>query len=264
MKHLRMTNFILLTCFFTYFLKAEKNKNYVVKKFKFSKIKGLNFESQNGHIKIEKDEFEASVTAKRVLGDENCRIEVSEDSGILNIRSRREDSWFSFFSSKQCHTEFVILLPFHVHVKLKNGSGDLLMIGMEGNIDVSIDSGDIHIEKIKSKDLRVKTRTGKIFVSGEFSNYNLKSRTGNIELVYHNEPREGKANIQTETGYISLDMPKESKFKVNFKSGVGKLSSEFKNHKESNYVIFLETGVGHAKIKKHKTSNWDLEPSLVL
>lgn len=223
----------------------------VVKTFQTSQVKRLNLKNGSGDtIVVGRNLSEVKVNVERTKWNDKCKLQIGESSGSLNVEVHQESSNFSLFSSNECRANISITMPAVSDISIKSGSGDVSLADLTGSFDVKVGSGNLKVEKSNATKLYAHSGSGDIKVSGELSDVDVKVGSGDINLTYQKSPTAGSAVIKSGIGDATLHLPKESRIKVDFKAGSGRLSNELDNLQSAKYSISMKAGSGNLNVKK--------------
>lgn len=223
----------------------------VVKNFKSDQIKKLNLKNTSGDSLIVGSQMsEASVNVERVKWNDNCKLDINENSGTLSVVIRPESRVTWFFSSQECRGNIKITLPFTTDIEAESGSGDVSIADLIGIFDVTIGSGDLTFEKAQITKLIAHLGSGDLKVNGDIKDADIKIGSGDILLNYLKAPISGHMAIESGSGDATLTMPKESKLNISFMAGSGRLSNELGNLQSAPYSISMKAGSGDLNVKK--------------
>lgn len=223
----------------------------VIKTFKADQIKNLKLNNGSGDVIIEgKNSSEAKVEAKKIKWNEKCELEINQVGDVIDVAVTQKSSASSFFSSNDCQVNFQIVLPSRVNLTTTSGSGNLDIFGVIGNMGVVLGSGDLKMEKIESESLQAQSGSGDLKIDGIINTADIKVGSGDVDLTYRKIPTTGSVTIKSGSGNATLRMPVESRIKVDFKAGSGKLTSELDQLQAAPYSISMSAGSGDLRIKK--------------
>ncbi len=270
------------------FITINSNAEVTVEKSEFSSegLEQLAIKNMSGNVKISTIENgNAIVTAKKIKFNKNCEMKVLKEANQLKIEVEQK-GWFNF---SDCKVDFDIAIPAQMALKLKSGSGDLSVNGVEGDIEFDLGSGDIELVSTSDNvngntgsgqvklsgqigNSKVKTGSGDIEISGLENNANLRTGSGDIDLKFNKAPETGMIDVKTGSGDIDMIfaqkptlanidimtgsgdakivLPEGTKLFTNYKSGSGKLYNEFGEDPQAQVKLSMKAGSGDLKIKK--------------
>ncbi len=118
-------------------------------------------------------------------------------SGDL-LRIVRPDS----SSSGTARINYTIEVPGKTEVRLRNTSGDVVIQGVEGPLNLDTSSGDVQISNIRQR-VDIGVGSGDVTVRGIQADLTASARSGDIEL----NSVSGDIRVETSSGDIRIDRP---------------------------------------------------------
>ncbi len=222
----------------------------LTKNFKADQIKSLKLKNGHGYVTVEgKASPEAKIEAIKIKWSESCALEIRQDGGVVDV-SVTKKSVSSSLLSNDCQINFNIVVPPKIDLVAENGSGKVNISNINGDVEVVLGSGDLTMQKIDSGKIKSQTGSGSLSVDGVIRNADIQVGSGDINLVYRKVPTAGTATINSGSGNTNISLPKESKIKVDFTSGSGKLTCEVDQLQTAPYSISVDAGSGDLRIKK--------------
>lgn len=150
-------------------------------------------------------------------------------------------------------TDLEVSVPSGVNVYVKSGTGRVTAENMQINLNVDGSVGTIDLKEINGN-IEVVSNTGRIKVSEPGGDLLAKNNTGSIE-VSSERPLSGKYDLESNTGMVSLLLPKRSDLIINAESRTGRVSVEGLSNKTDKtgpgdeFSCQLGTGKGQANIR---------------
>ncbi len=113
--------------------------------------------------------------------------------GVLHLRARCD---LGFIGT--CETNYRVEVPPGVSVHTRSIAGDVLITGVEGDIDVRTTSGDIEMSGLRSRKTRAKSTAGEVTIGVRRVPDRLQARTtaGDVKLVVP----AGTYSVEVDTG----------------------------------------------------------------
>jgi hypothetical protein len=197
-------------------------------------------------------------------GDDCIFTEELRD-GTLYLNAHAEKNMFGM--RKSCSAGFAV----HVNpesIQARSGSGDVSLGGPYKKADVRTGSGSIKISGAgKNAQLTLRTGSGEIHGIGGASidaatgsgdirlsglTGTVKARTGSgaVSLDWTSVPAIGDIDVRTGSGDLTANLPASARLMIDFKSGSGRLSSEFGGDAQAPLHLTFRSGSGGAEIKK--------------
>ncbi|MBX3016343.1 MAG: DUF4097 family beta strand repeat protein [Bdellovibrionaceae bacterium] len=220
------------------------------KEFDGNGLQNLKIKNSSGDVRITlSTDQKAIVIADKVKFDKDCKLEMKRFGDDLLI-SVEGDSWIgSWFGGKDCKVNFEIKVPSKIAASIKNGSGDVELIGTQGAVDISVGSGNVAINA-DSKDVNVKTGSGSVQAKGLSGNAFVKTGSGDITLAYAVAPTKAEVDVKTGSGDATLTVPAATKLLSDFKAGSGRLVNEVGDTANADFKVSMRAGSGDLTIKK--------------
>src|SRR4051812_40817132 len=97
------------------------------------------------------------------------------------------------FTFTECSVDYVINVPAGVAVTAQRDGGNLDLVGMRGDVDVSINGGDVHVGLLSAPDLiRARANGGRIAIAvpddGQGYHVNAKANGGSTRVDIRTDP----------------------------------------------------------------------------
>lgn len=188
--------------------------------------------------------------------------ETWDDGGVaISGASCQGVSW-------RCGVDYIVRVPDNVAVELRGGSGDVVLGGSLGTIDVEVGSGDIEADGLSSADVRLQTgsgdvdlgldsRAGKVDVrtgSGDLdlsldsdtAGVVLRAGSGDIDVELPSAP--DSLDIETGSGDVSVDAPDADQFRLDVDTGSGDQNVDVPSSPTADQLIKVRTGSGDVEI----------------
>jgi DUF4097 and DUF4098 domain-containing protein YvlB len=216
------------------------------KDFAASAIRTLEVQNGNGDVKIiSTSSNKASVTVTKIEFVEACRLIVELNGKTLVTKVDRPDS----IPGKRCKVNFAISVPANTTLDLATGSGDIDLVGMNGELTFRTGSGDIQ-GKAELTKITGRTGSGDVELSGLVGPAEIHSGSGDIKLTYKTIPARGGLELMTASGSSEIILPREAKISTLFLAGSGTLQNELGESPKASFRIIGRSGSGDMKIKK--------------
>ncbi len=127
-------------------------------------------------------------------------------------------------------------------LKFENVSGDveLKALKCEEKITVNTVSGDISLNNVLTNTLDVESVSGNIVVYGNLAKLNLDTVSGNAKLILGSLPK--TIYGETVSGDITIKIPDNEGFRVNFDTVSGDLSTTFEARISKKEIVYKNGG----------------------
>ncbi|MDV3220375.1 DUF4097 family beta strand repeat-containing protein [Intrasporangium sp.] len=134
-------------------------------------------------------------------------------------------------------------------VDLTTGSGDVTLEGELGPVDVETGSGDVDADVVASTALRVQTGSGdqELQLGSDASDVTLRAGSGDIDV----ELRSGldRLDVETGSGEVSIDAPDVEPFRIEVDTGSGDEDVDLASDADADQLIRVQTGSGDVDIE---------------
>jgi DUF4097 and DUF4098 domain-containing protein YvlB len=100
------------------------------------------------------------------------------------------------------HSGDVSVVDTGMSTRVASQSGDVHIKGVEGMIEVNLNTGDVTLEDAKSCDVAIENRTGDVTLRRVDGNVNVRSATGDLRVLSFGG---GTASLESVSGDISVD-----------------------------------------------------------
>ncbi len=215
--------------------------------------------------------------AKRLLENVEVRMEQDGDEVLLKPHLYEQDrGWADLFRGGRVAVDFEIVVPQELRFEAHTVSGDLVLTGTRGPIDVQTVSGDVRLSDVQGP-MRLKTVSGDATLAGYAGQLVANSVSGDLALT---NVRLHGSEIVTVSGDVridgELDKAREHKMKtisgdvdlhltggsydIRFKSMSGDLDSEMDGEilREGRRDKHIVIGAGETQVSV-KTMSGDLQ-----
>jgi hypothetical protein len=219
----------------------------VSKEFDADILQAVSVINTSGNVEISLSTSDkATVTARKIRFPEGCQLVIEQSGGKLLVETVEPGGW-----GKSCRVDFDIRVREAVSLSIKNGSGDLEVEGIQGEVEFKLGSGDVKVAATVT-DLDGTSGSGDIKVSGLTGNVNLKTGSGDIVLSYPSHPPRGKLKVSSGSGDITIYTPEGSSILTDLSTGSGKIYNEIGDSSSAPFKIIMKSGSGDLSIKKTK------------
>lgn len=217
-----------------------------VRTFDVRRVKNVVISNSSGDVRITGDGGDqVSVSFEKLEFSKKCRLEATLKGGELSVVSEEE----SLFQKDKCRVDFKLSVAPATPLRVKVGTGDLLVEGVKGEVDFKVGSGEVVIRGDLPK-VQGLSGAGKIRIEGLTGTGDLKTGSGSIQVTYAKTPAAGEFNIKAGAGDIEIFLPREARFATDYWSGVGQFTNEFETVPEGPFKLSVKTGSGDLKIRK--------------
>lgn len=152
--------------------------------------------------------------------------------------------------------------------RIRSMAGEVVLIGLNGQIEVICDSGDVNLRNSDSTGVVIENKAGNIELTGVHGNMNLRSATGNISVhgssgktlsieavsgnifVETDQPITGTLNIRTVNGNADVHLPdgSDARVAVTTLRGVASTGVELEDRAQNDQRITGKLGTGAGTI----------------
>lgn len=211
-------------------------------------ITAINISSTIGDIRILPSDTD-KIKVTYAVGN-NLICDIKSENGILNISQFLDKSlkkWYDNILSFNFNADYYILLEipknFTADINISAQYGDAEITGVNGNLTVEADFGDVEIESCNFKKLRASLDCGDIEVTDcKAAEMNVETDKGDCEITTSS----GNMTVSTDLGSIELDGVSGDIFTLKNNCGdcIGTIIG-----KKSDYKINAETELGECNLE---------------
>lgn len=170
--------------------------------------------------------------------------------------------------SWRCGVDYVVRVPDDIAVTFRGGSGDVVLGGALGAIDVEVGSGDVEADGLSSADVLLQTGSGDVDLgldsratkvdvrtgSGDMDlsldsdtgDVVLRAGSGDIDVELPSAP--DSLDIETGSGDVSIDAPDADQFRLDVDTGSGDEDVDVPSTATADQLIKVRTGSGDVEI----------------
>jgi hypothetical protein len=194
----------------------------------------ISIENGSGNVRLTNhDKKLVTVEAQIISGTQDtCEIEISKSVKEIFVKTKSKKNG-SIFSSNQCEVNVAIKSPRSMNLNIKNGSGDIQILNLEGK-------------------LYAKNGSGNLSAKGSFTEANIFLGSGNAELIYSELPPAGDLKIQLGSGNLIVFLPKKSSVQTKVRLGSGSQKNYLDNSAPGNFLIDGNIGSGNLTLRNIK------------
>ena len=230
-------------------------------------VRALVVETSGGPIALTASEDKAvSVEVAPGAGD-GCVVAQDLRGGTLTLTARASSRGF-FGAARPCSAGFAVSAPARVDVVARSGSGKVDLGAFAGKSDVRTGSGAIEVHgatgelALRSgggtvsgdaggqRRIDVETGSGGVDLRELTGAVSARSGGGFVSLLWAAAPPSGDVDVRTGSGDFTAILPASARLLISFKSGSGKLSSDFVSDARAPLRLTFRSGSGSAEIKK--------------
>jgi len=151
---------------------------------------------------------------RRILLGGDIKVQYDQHTAKNSITVKASNGW-SFIGSKW--VDFDITVPRNADLELKNDAGSITVNGIAGQISCATDAGTV---KVTGAWLR--------------GNSKLKTDAGTINFSGALDPH-GSYQMTTDAGTVSVTLPPGASFRLDAKTDVGSITSDFPLNIQRNF-----------------------------
>jgi hypothetical protein len=171
--------------------------------------------------------------------------------------------------SWRCGIDYVVRVPDDTAIELRGGSGDVVLGGSLGAIDVEVGSGDIEADGLSSADVVLRTGSGEVdlgldsranqvdvrtgsgdmdvVLDAETAAVVLRAGSGDIDIELPSAP--DSLDVETGSGDVSIDAPDPEQFRLDVDTGSGDQDVDVASSDTADQLIKVRTGSGDVEIQ---------------
>jgi hypothetical protein len=212
--------------------------------FETTGYKSIKFEFNIGNINFEKsDNSKVYLKLLKPL-PKDCKIVSEIDDGELEIKTSK-----SFFSFKSvCKTELSIKVPQSLDIEFENGTGNLNVKDLTGELEYEIGSGNIDVRSPLKK-LEGEAGSGNLRSEGVLGDIDIEHGSGKIDIFIKKITSAKKIEIEVGSGDVFINLNENMKVFSNVSVGSGKIISDVNNDHSALLKLYGSIGSGNLLIK---------------
>ena len=137
-------------------------------------LKNLEIIAERGHLKIIGDDNVSIITVDAVIGSENgndYELSLTKHGDTAVITAKTDTSMFSHNNAP--YLNLVVRVPSHLVLNVNDGSGNISIDNMTGNVSINDGSGSIHVNHVGGA-LDIKDGSGSINIDDVAGNVSIK------------------------------------------------------------------------------------------
>jgi len=170
--------------------------------------------------------------------------------------------------SWRCGIDYIVRVPDSTAVKLRGGSGDVVLGGSLGTIDLEVGSGDVEADALSSADVLLRTGSGDVDLGLDSRATKVDVRTGSGDMDLRLDSDTGDAvlragsgdidvelpsapdslDVETGSGDVSIDAPDADQFRLDVDTGSGDQNVDVPSSATADQLIKVRTGSGDVEI----------------
>lgn len=241
-----MMKFVLKSAVSLTLLSGLAQAETVTKNFDSPQVKKLVVSNGSGKVTISTSQSGKSVAAAdKIKVDETCVIVMEQEGTTLKVSTEAKG-----LIKKECEVNFDIQVPQLVDLDIKTGSGKATVKDTKGKLSYRTGSGGLDFTG-EATEVNGAAGSADVSIKGLVGNGELKSGSGDINVIYTQVPTGAKLDIKSGSGDATVSLPEASKPKVSQKSGSGKLTNAFTSVADAGITIDSKSGSGDLKIIKN-------------
>lgn len=170
--------------------------------------------------------------------------------------------------SWRCGVDYIVRVPDDTAVELRGGSGDVVLGGALGAVDLEVGSGDIEADGLSSADVLLQTGSGDVDLGldSRATKVDVRTGSGDMDLSLDSDTaavllRAGSGDIDVElpsapdsldietgSGDVSIDAPDADQFRLDVDTGSGDQDVDVPSSATADQLIKVRTGSGDVEI----------------
>lgn len=148
----------------------------------------------------------------------------------------------SLAAGPNCGIDYTIGVPTGIRLRAHTDTGDIVVDGVRGTVELSTSTGDISITAAAG-DLLLRTDTGSVTVTGAHSfHVDVSTDTGDITLGLAGAP--DAVTASSDTGDVRITVPRGGLYHVQSEVGTGDASVTVQTSDASDRTITARTDTG--------------------
>ena len=219
-----------------------------IQEFDSKGLNGLLLKNTSGNTVItstDQPQLRVEVMKKKFTDSCQLTIERSDHQLLIQVQKKRSSVFF-----QECEVDFRIQVPKKTNLVLTQGSGDLEIQGLHGELEFNLGSGNIVAEGSFAK-LKGRTGSGDVTMKGLTGGGKIATGSGDINLKWIVSPSAGELDLQTGSGSATVAFPRGSKVRSQLRAGSGKLTNELGDSPNAAFQVLMQAGSGDLMVKSY-------------
>lgn len=217
------------------------------KEFDVRGLKRLGVENRSGLIRVTATtRAKAVVNARKNEFSKTCRLVMEKKDDLLAVQVKQD----GFADTDDCKVDLEIQVPKAVALMIKQGSGDVEINGIEGDLGFKIGSGRVTADGRFPK-VEGDSGSGTVRLKGLAGGGVLNSGSGNYELTYAKSAQNGDLQVNVASGNAVLHLPKGSKVQAKLSSVSGRVTNELGETENADFKINMSAASGNLTVKSY-------------
>ncbi|HMQ10424.1 MAG TPA: DUF4097 family beta strand repeat-containing protein [Oligoflexia bacterium] len=227
----------IVVTLFTSLVFAFQTENFSAKGLKELHLKNLSGDvvitaSKSNQLKVDYEKIKFS---------EHCSLAVDKKPESIWIEVKKNKKpW-----GEDCKVNFEISLPKKTDMEINIGSGNLNIIGVEGESKINIGSGDLSYKAAWIDEITVKSGSGDINIHGLAGEVDILTGSGDVDLDYAEHAVPASLVLRSGSGSIAA---KGLKGDTDIITGSGSIELSYNQKLQDKGEISIKSGSGDAKI----------------
>jgi DUF4097 and DUF4098 domain-containing protein YvlB len=205
----------------------------------------LRVEASDAHVRIDswdQNRIEARVTTRGWhIGGGEVEIVDHQQGNTVDLELRHHHRAHVSFGIDNRRTDLEIHMPRSARVKVRSGDGNIVVRGLEGDLEFVSGDGKLNLEDVDGN-LRAQTSDGSVRVSGRFDLLDLHTSDGRIDAEVRPGSRLREAwEVRTSDGSVALRVPGDLAADVELHTSDG--------HITTNIALVVEGRFDHHDVR---------------
>jgi len=220
------------------------------KTFKSEKIKEVEVYHLSGDLIIESttaSESKLTVASDKDKGKEKslgaCSYYADVDKNGLTIKEVPSNQ------KVECSLNLTLQIPQDISLRVKSGSGNIVIKKINGPIDLETGSGNSSLTDLAGP-ITAESGSGNLHLINLGGNAMIRSGSGDIQVSYARESKRGNVNVDSGSGDVKIDLPSDALVKAQLKTGSGEISNDFNTTNRPTFQVKVKTGSGTIALKR--------------
>ena len=227
-------------------------------------VRALDIQTEEGYIKVVGNDVQQIKVIIVNQNPEKCEMMTALDGSTLRLKAKSKSK---LFWRSDCEAGFQVQSPKNISLDASSGSGRIRATGLHGALALNTGSGEIQVDDVtgdmnarlgsgtlkgdsRSQQMEIQCGSGSVDLDGLLGSANVRVGSGAINLKWAESPKNGKVNIKTGSGNVSLIFPKQTKLQTDILTGSGRVRNEIGETASAPLRISVIAGSGNVTIGK--------------
>lgn len=210
--------------------------------FSASGLKEINLKNLSGDVVVKAGKTkQVMINYEKIKFSEHCNLKMEKNPESLLVEVKKNKKpW-----GDDCKVNFEISLPKKMDMHINIGSGNVNIVGVEGESEINMGSGDLNYQAAWIDEVTVRSGSGDIDIQGIAGEVDILTGSGAIDLAYAEHAVPASLVLRSGSGSIEA---KGLKGDADIITGSGAIELAYSKQIQDKGEISIKSGSGDAKI----------------